>query len=234
MPKFYIFIAVLVVIVGGFFLFAQDTDNGGSITNFEECVEAGFPVMESYPRQCRVGDGDTFTEELSDEDKVNLIPNNMSKIIFNTNLGDITIELFSDLAPATVENFLKLARGGFYDGTRFHRVIAGFMIQGGDPLTKDESQKALWGTGGPGYQFSDEIHGENYNVSGTISMANSGPNTNGSQFFINIADNNFLDAKHTVFGKVTVGMDVVRRIEDVQTEGPDRPVDGVVIERVSF
>lgn len=151
-----------------------------------------------------------------------------------TNFGDIELELFASDAPKTVENFIKLANEGFYDGVKFHRVIKGFMIQSGDPLSKDDSQKSIWGTGGPGYQFADEIHTNNRNVAGTIAMANSGPDTNGSQFFINTADNNFLDTKHTVFGKVIAGMDVIATIENSPTEGSDRPVDDVVIESIKI
>ena len=150
-----------------------------------------------------------------------------------TNRGAIQISFFPALAPKTVENFLSLARAGFYDGTKFHRVIKGFMIQGGDPLTKDDAKKAAWGTGGPGYAFADEIHAENRNLAGTIAMANSGPNTNGSQFFINAADNTFLDGKHTVFGKVIAGMEIVRAIENTPTDSADRPLQSVVIERIS-
>src|SRR3989338_698665 len=155
-----------------------------------------------------------------------------STAVVETNHGPVTIEFFSELAPKTVENFLKLARAGFYDGTKFHRVIKGFMIQGGDPLSKDDTKKAYWGTGGPGYQFGDEIHSNNRNDIGTIAMANAGPNTNGSQFFINVANNNFLDTKHTVFGKVISGMEVVREIENLATGAQDRPVESAVIERV--
>jgi len=108
------------------------------------------------------------------------------------------------------------------------------MIQSGDPLSKDDSLKNKWGTGGPGYTFADEIHSNNYNVAGTISMANAGSDTNGSQFFINTVDNNYLDSKHTVFGKVIEGMDVVRSIENTATEGPDRPIDDVVIESIKI
>lgn len=151
-----------------------------------------------------------------------------------TSKGDIVIELFEADAPNTVANFLKLAKEGFYDGTRFHRVIRGFMVQGGDPLTKDESQSPLWGTGGPGYAFADEIHANNRNVPGAISMANAGPNTNGSQFFINTADNAFLDGKHTVFGRVAAGMDAVAAIESTPTDAADRPVEPVVLERVAL
>lgn len=151
-----------------------------------------------------------------------------------TSLGDITITFLETLAPKTVENFVKLAKEGFYDGTKFHRVIADFMVQGGDPLTKDDAQQSRWGTGGPGYRFADEIHAENRNVRGTISMANAGPDTNGSQFFINVADNDFLDSKHTVFGRVTAGMDVVEAIEKTPVSAQDRPLTPVVIERVTL
>ncbi len=152
----------------------------------------------------------------------------------HTNKGDITIEFLNDLVPNTVENFTKLAGSGFYDGVKFHRVIKGFMIQGGDPLTKDDSKMALWGTGGPGYKFEDELGINNKNDVGTISMANAGPNTNGSQFFINTAANNFLDGKHTVFGKVTAGMDVVTAIENVKTGEADRPIEAVVINSITI
>jgi len=136
-------------------------------------------------------------------------------------------------APNTVANFVKLAKSGFYDGTKFHRVIKGFMIQGGDPQTKDDSLMMRWGTGGPGYQFEDEIHAENRNDAGTISMANAGPDTNGSQFFINVKGNNFLDTKHTVFGRVVKGMEVVQEIENTPTGESDRPVEAVTIASVT-
>lgn len=152
----------------------------------------------------------------------------------STSMGDITIELFADDAPNTVANFVKLAKEGFYDGTRFHRVIADFMIQGGDPLTKDDAQSARWGAGGPGYRFADEIHANNENLRGTISMANAGPNTNGSQFFINTADNSFLDTKHTVFGRVVEGMNIVTEIEHTATGAQDRPLEAVTIAHVTI
>ncbi len=153
--------------------------------------------------------------------------------ILHTTLGDITIE-FSGATPNTVANFTKLAGEGFYNGTKFHRVIAGFMIQGGDPLTKDDAMAARWGTGGPGYQFADEIAAGNRNAPGTIAMANAGPNTNGSQFFINVADNSFLDTKHTVFGKVVAGMDVVAAIEKTPTAAGDRPLSPMAITSVEL
>lgn len=169
--------------------------------------------------------------------KQNQLSNSQSKkmnVTFHTNKGNITLELFTNRVPNTTANFKKLAESGFYNGVKFHRVIKGFMIQGGDPLTKDDSLSDRWGTGGPGYTFADEITPENRNDTGTISMANAGPNTNGSQFFINVKNNNFLDTKHTVFGKVVSGMDVVTHIENVQTDLNDRPIESVVIERISF
>jgi len=154
--------------------------------------------------------------------------------IFYTNLGEFEISFLGEKSPKTVENFKKLASEGFYNGTKFHRVIKGFMIQGGDPLTKNDNDEAMWGTGGPGYMFEDEICVLNKNDIGTISMANSGPNTNGSQFFINTTNNNFLDTKHTVFGKVIRGMEVVEAMERVETRERDIPVEPVVIDRVEL
>ncbi len=165
-----------------------------------------------------------------------VINNNLKKNMqatLSTTKGDIVIELFGDKKPNTVANFTKLAKEGFYNGVKFHRVIKGFMIQGGDPLTKDDTQMDAWGTGGPGYKFADEIGNDNKNDIGTISMANSGPNTNGSQFFINTAANNFLDPKHTVFGKVISGMDVVKAIEATPTGTADRPLSSMVINSIT-
>ncbi len=145
----------------------------------------------------------------------------MSAATMSTSEGDITIELFEDDAPKTVENFRKLAQDGFYDGLTFHRVIPDFMIQGGCPEGT--------GTGGPGYQFEDEFN-EHAVVRGALAMANAGPNTNGSQFFIVTADScPHLDGKHTVFGEVTGGMDIVDKIQSVTTDGRDMPVEPVGI-----
>ena len=351
MKKIYIFLLILflfVVITGYAIVSRPDEtpiDNNDSINSFEECIAAGYPAMESYPRQCKTSDGKSFTEYIGNElEKIDLIridsprpnqeiespliiegeargywffegdfpvvltdwdgliiaqgiaqakgewmtedfvqfearlefekpeysnkgtlilrkdnpsglpenddalevpvifkennnivtPSNNMIVIMQTNLGEIKIELFSSDAPKTVENFVKLAKSGFYDNVKFHRVIKGFMIQSGDPLTKDDSLKNKWGTGGPGYAFEDEIHSNNHNVAGTISMANAGSDTNGSQFFINTVDNNYLDSKHTVFGKVIEGMDVVRSIENTATEGPNRPIDDVIIESIKI
>jgi len=149
----------------------------------------------------------------------------MTNATMQTNHGTIELELFDDDAPKTVENFTKLARDGFYDGVIFHRVIQDFMIQGGDPTGT--------GSGGPGYQFEDEFNDHRVQR-GALAMANAGPNTNGSQFFIVTADAcPWLDGKHTVFGQVTGGMDVVDAIERVDTGAGDRPRDEVRIESVA-
>lgn len=157
--------------------------------------------------------------------------------VLKTNYGEIEIAFSKSGAPKTVANFAKLAQAGFYDGVKFHRVIAGFMIQGGDPLSKDDSQKDLWGTGGPGYKFDDELSGQEKYPQGTVAMANSGPNTNGSQFFIVTGSPEApLPPSYTVFGKVTRGMEVALKIEKVPTEGKgvyDRPVKDVIIESVT-
>jgi peptidylprolyl isomerase len=137
-----------------------------------------------------------------------------------TTMGNITIELRPDM-PVTAGNFEKLAQQGFYDNTIFHRVIDGFMIQGGDPTGT--------GRGGPGYTIRDEFMANNRNVRGTIAMANAGPNTGGSQFFINLVDNPHLNSAHPVFGRVMEGMDVVDKIGKVKTDRNDRPVQDVKI-----
>ena len=155
-------------------------------------------------------------------------------IVMKTNQGDITFELFNDKSPKTVENFVKLAKDGFYDDTRFHRVIKDFMIQGGDPQSKDVSLAAQWGTGGPGYQFEDEFNDEPL-VRGSLAMANSGPNTNGSQFFIVTLDATpWLDGKHTNFGKVTDGLDIAMGIEQTATGPGDRPLEDMMINSIEI
>ena len=150
----------------------------------------------------------------------------MTTATLHTNHGPIEIELFDEDAPKTVGNFLELGRKGFYDGVGFHRVIPDFMIQGGDPTGT--------GTGGPGYTFEDEFN-DHPVERGALAMANSGPNTNGSQFFIVTAEAcPWLDGKHTVFGTVSDGMDVVDRISGLETDGRDKPLEPVTIERVEL
>jgi cyclophilin family peptidyl-prolyl cis-trans isomerase len=152
--------------------------------------------------------------------------------VIKTNLGDIEFEFKIDSAKNTVTNFVTLAATNFYDGIRFHRVIKGFMIQVGDPLSKDLSKKNTWGTGGPGYTFPDELSGKETYPRGTVAMANAGPNTNGSQFFIVTVENAPLPPAYTVFGKVVKGMDVAMKIEGVKTDSRDAPIDEVVIKSV--
>lgn len=167
----------------------------------------------------------------------------MASAIFHTTSGDFTVQLLADHAPNTVANFTELATGKrewrdprdgqkksepLYDGTVFHRVIQDFMIQGGDPLGQ--------GTGGPGYTFEDECPpgGPGFDRPGLLAMANAGPNTNGSQFFVTVAATPWLTGKHTIFGEVTEGMDVVQAISQTKTDHSDRPVEDVVVERVEI
>ncbi len=150
----------------------------------------------------------------------------MTIVLLDTTMGDVKIELFESTMPVTAGNFRKLVEKGFYNGTIFHRVIPGFMIQGGDPKGT--------GMGGPGYTIRDEFAKENRNARGTISMANAGPNTGGSQFFINVVDNRRLDLKHPVFGRVTSGMEVVDAISKTPRDGEDRPRTTVTIRKASI
>ncbi len=159
---------------------------------------------------------------------------NAKKVTIKTNLGNIEIEMFADKAPQTVSNFLKLAESDYYNETKFHRVIKGFMIQGGDPLSKDDSLKNSWGTGGPGYAFKDEMSDE-VMTRGAVAMANAGPNTNGSQFFIITAkETPWLVGRHTVFGRVISGMETVDAIENLKTDSADRPIEPAVIKDISL
>jgi len=148
-----------------------------------------------------------------------------AKVLLETSMGNITIQLYDDM-PITAGNFQSLVEKGFYDGVIFHRIIDDFMIQGGDPEGT--------GMGGPGYNIDDEFTDHNRNDRGTISMANAGPNTGGSQFFINLVDNSGLDDKHPAFGKVIEGMDVVDAIGKVETDSSDRPLQEVKIIRASI
>ena len=153
----------------------------------------------------------------------NIMVSKHTQVLMQTSKGDIVLEIYTGEMPITGGNFVKLVNEGFYDGVIFHRVINGFMIQSGDPTST--------GRGGPGYVIKDEFSGTDLdqNDRGTISMANSGPNSGGSQFFINLADNNFLDGKNPVFGKVVEGLDVVDSIGITKTDSEDRPIEEVKI-----
>lgn len=150
----------------------------------------------------------------------------MSHVIFETNMGNIKIELFEKEMPITAGNFRKLVEQGFYNGVIFHRVIPDFMIQGGDPTGT--------GMGGPGYTIKDEFTKTNNNARGTISMANAGPNTGGSQFFINVVDNKYLNPMHPVFGKVVEGMDVADKISKAKRNSQDKPLSEVKIQKATY
>lgn len=222
MNKISFYVIALVIVFGGYLFFSRD--------------KSDMPIStQEVKKEQSVGTSNTpkLSATSSDIKNNNLEVNKkIMSAILQTNKGNITIEFNIANAPNTVANFIKLAKAGFYDGTKFHRVIKDFMSQGGDPLTKDDSQIERWGTGGPGYKFDNEIGPDNHNDIGTVAMANSGPNTNGSQFFINAAANNYLDTGYTVFAKVISGIDVVALINSVKTNAVDRPIEPVILEKV--
>jgi cyclophilin family peptidyl-prolyl cis-trans isomerase len=161
---------------------------------------------------------------------INIKVNGSSRIMVNrthitTQFGDIELEFYSDVAPKTVENFKKLAENRFYDGLIFHRIVPGFVIQGGDPHTRDTNDRGRWGTGGPGWTIKAEFN-KNKHSRGAISMARSqDPDSAGSQFFIVLQDSYFLDGQYTVFGRVISGMDIVDKISSLKTDSKDAPID---------
>lgn len=216
MKTFLIVLAVAVFGTGAYLLINQTNDQGALVentpSNLDQVAAVGMESNHENPR-----------------------------VVLATNKGDITLELFKDRMPVTAENFLKLAREGFYDHTKFHRVVAGFMIQGGDPLSA-KTDTAVYGTGGPGYTIEDEFVAGLSNLRGTIAMANTGaPNSGGSQFFINLVDNVGLDfdkdpiaSKHPVFGKVVEGMDVVDTIGKVSVGARHIPEEPIIIEKITI
>lgn len=215
-------LGVTALIVVGVALVLAPADNGATI-NFEQA--------ENVPLET------TITPEVMPEYNADVSNRSNPVAVLETTQGTVEIELYEDRMPITAGNFKKLTNEGFYDGIKFHRVIEGFMIQGGDPITKTDDVMR-YGTGGPGYSIPDEhVRGELLtNERGTISMANSGPNSGGSQFFINLVDNINLDfdkppltSKHPVFGRVVSGMEIVDQIGSVATNGADQPLDPVVI-----
>ena len=220
-------------IFGSLWFFSKDSDSVDPSLTKAGSLEVSKDISQN---QSASSTNTTETAINSTSTKINETINNKKYMnaTLHTNKGDITIKFLENGVPQTVANFTKLVSENFYDGVKFHRVIKGFMIQGGDPLTKDDSKKSIWGTGGPGYKFADELTPENHNDIGTISMANAGPNTNGSQFFVNTAANNFLDKKHVVFGTVISGMDVVKEIENSKTDSSDRPLDPVIIKSITL
>lgn len=240
----YSIIAVLVIVLGGVAYFLQDYRNLPQVqvtiptaSTVSTSTTIGYtngstkktPIVRTVQTRNIITSNSTTTTTNME------LPDKITSAIMTTNKGVIEIT-FSTNTPETVKNFAKLALSGFYDGTKFHRVIRDFMIQGGDPLSKDDANKVSWGTGGPGYTFNDEASPNDVFSQGVLAMANAGPNTNGSQFFIvtAIAGTPWLAGKHTVFGHVTKGLDVALRIGDMQTDGADRPVQDVIVEKVEI
>ncbi len=216
-----ILLGICVILIGGLSVWSTQ----GSAPEEQKLVEEVAPIESPL----------TPVEQEITKPEITNIMNPIA--VLETNKGTIEIELFKDTMPITAGNFEKLIGEGFYNGIKFHRVIDGFMIQSGDPITKTE-EVARYGTGGPGYAIADEhIKGELLtNTRGTISMANSGPNSGGSQFFINLADNTNLDfdkppftSQHPVFGRVVKGMDIVDTIGSAATNGRDLPLEPITI-----
>jgi len=193
---------------------SKEVNNGSDAKN----MEIANPLAINF-------EGRTF--ELKD------LAKEYSGAIIKTNLGDIKVKFYGEESPLTVNNFLNLAESGFYDGTKFHRVIKDFMIQGGDPNSKDDD-RSNDGMGGPEYKFKDEINSHKL-VKGSLAMANAGPNTNGSQFFIVTApETTWLDGKHTNFGYVVEGMDIVDKIGATETGARDYPVKDIVVQKIEL
>lgn len=235
----YAVISVLVVLLGGFAYFLQDNRNLPQVQITTEQTEVQATTTTDSVKKVIINTTNSKTKNTTTATNNNSttttmeIPEKITSATITTNKGDIEIT-FSANTPETVKNFAKLANSGFYNGTRFHRVIRDFMIQGGDPLSKDVTKKNLWGTGGPGYTFADETSPTDVLSQGTLAMANAGPDTNGSQFFIvtAIAGTPWLVGKHTVFGHVTKGLDIALRIGDMQTDGADHPLQDVIVEKI--
>lgn len=228
----YAVVAVLIVILGGVAYFLQGNMSlpQVQVTQQEKSAKTTSNTTNGSvpPKSIQAKQTNATTTDMQ-------LPEKITSATITTNKGIIEITFATD-TPETVKNFAKLSLEGFYDGTRFHRVIRDFMIQGGDPLSKDVANKNRWGTGGPGYSFKDEFHAGDQFVQGTLAMANSGPNTNGSQFFIvtAVGGTPWLAGKHTVFGHITAGLDIALRIGDMQTDGADRPIQDIIVEKVEI
>lgn len=231
MNKYVAILIVVLVVLGGFWLINGNSKKENVVDDYVSEEDNTIPIPDTQVSP-------TNTEEANKPVVNNNNKKNMEASI-KTNKGDITIQFFDQQAPKTVANFTKLAGSGFYDGVKFHRVIKGFMDQTGDPLSKDDSKVSMWGTGGPGYKFADEIdpNSDLYTKvgyqKGIVAMANSGPDTNGSQFFI-MAEDYPLPPLYTIFAKVTAGQSVVDAINNVKTGPNDRPVEAVIINSITL
>lgn len=223
-----IVIAALIIVLGGLALFLRGATSEPKADTYEYATTTPNSTLNTNQAQPNATTTPMSTTTTP-------LPEKITSATITTNKGVIEIE-FAATTPVTVKNFATLGANGFYNGTRFHRVIKDFMIQGGDPLSKEVSMKNAWGTGGPGYMFQDEVSPTDKFDAGVIAMANSGPNTNGSQFFIVTAQGGtpWLVGKHTIFGRVTKGMDVVMQIGNTETDAADRPVQDVVIESITI
>lgn len=216
-------IVTTILILGGFAYFLQPMGVDPVVNKNETITDTKKPTTNSNNQAGNPSKG-TPTTPMEQQ--------KFSSATITTNKGTLEIS-FGTNTPTTVKNFGTLASSKFYDGVRFHRVIKNFMIQTGDPLSKDKANQATWGTGGPGYKFADELNGTEQYSLGTVAMANAGPNTNGSQFFIVTANPGYpLPPNYTVFGKVTKGIEVALAIQDVKTDERDRPLEDVIIQKV--
>lgn len=201
---------------------------------------AGCSEIKEQPGVTKVKDANQEIKTTTMENKIRNLDDQKdlaaeySQALIKTNKGAIKVSFFADESPVTVNNFMNLAEQGFYNGTSFHRIIKDFMIQGGDPNSKDQDNRIVHGTGDPGYKFADEFNKHKL-VKGSLAMANSGPNTNGSQFFIVTAESTpWLDGKHTNFGYVSEGMDIVEAIQNVSVDQRDNPFEPVVVESIEL
>lgn len=224
----YATITILIIILGSMAYFLQGNLSPSQEALKEEIATLPVKKVENKTNQNNKIVTNATTSMLS--------PEKITRAIITTNKGTMEVS-FATNTPRTVKNFITLAQSKFYEGIRFHRVIKGFMIQAGDPLSKDVSNISIWGQGGPGYKFDDELTGNEKYPLGTLAMANAGPNTNGSQFFIVTANPGAqLPPSYTVFGKVTNGIKVAMKIEEVQTTGAptDRPLEDIIIEKIEI
>lgn len=214
-------IVVLIIILGGLALFLRNGD------------DVKPEVTDTYSYATTTGTQIKTTTQTKATTTTSMEDTLFTQATLTTNKGVIEIT-FATNTPLTVKNFGTLAKADFYNGVRFHRVIKDFMIQTGDPLSKDLANVSMWGTGGPGYKFQDELTGSEEYPLGTVAMANAGPNTNGSQFFIVTANPGYpLPPSYTVFGHVTKGIETALEIQGVQTGQSDRPIEDVIIESIT-
>lgn len=228
--KLVILVVVLVLVIGAIVYQSQSQTSSLPPQNSQDTITLN---SQNNPNQPTQNTRDTTTEQKGGDTKMQFTQAPKMEIdvaktysaIIKTNKGDITVTLTAKETPKTVNNFIFLAKKGFYNGTIFHRVIKDFMIQGGDPTGT--------GTGGPGYRFEDEFTAkQTFDAKGVLAMANAGPNTNGSQFFITHAETPWLNGKHTIFGKVVKGMEVVDAIASTQVGAQDRPVEDITISTI--